>query len=347
MGVKSLPRICQKLIDHGMPGNTPAATIRWGTTPRQRTVVGTVSDLPRLVAEAKLAPPALTIVGKVVSLRETMNWFERRPLFGQTIVVTRTRQQASDLSERLTQLGGRVIEAPTIELHPPDEFSGVDEAISRIDQYDWVVFTSANGVRFTRDRLSQTGRDARAFGDARIAAIGDATARAVREHLFLSVDLCPESFVAEALADALEGKGEVRGKRFLLLRADIARPLLRERLEQGGAAEVRDVPVYETRPASSLPPELLDALQAREVTWVTFTSSSTARNFAALLGESYSEKLRGVKIASIGPITTATLKELGLEPDVQAETFVVEGLVEAIASSADSHNTGTPAAAAS
>jgi uroporphyrinogen III methyltransferase/synthase len=330
MGVKSLPRICQNLLDHGMPPATPAATIRWGTTPRQRTVVGTVADLPRRVAEAKLAPPALTIVGKVVSLRDTMNWFERRPLFGQSIVVTRTRQQASDLSDRLTQLGARVIEAPTIELHPPDEFSGVDEALRRIDQYHWVVFTSANGVRFTRDRLFEIGLDARAFGDAKVATIGDATAKAVRDLLFLKVDLSPPTFVAEALAAALESAGEVVGKRFLLLRADIARPILRERLQQLGAAEVLDVPIYETRPPASLPPELLEALEVGEVTWVTFTSSSTAKNFVALLGDGYREKLRGVNIASIGPITTATLKELGLEPAVQAEAFNIEGLVEAI-----------------
>jgi uroporphyrinogen III methyltransferase/synthase len=259
-----------------------------------------------------------------------MNWFERRPLFGQTVVVTRTRQQASELSDRLALLGARVIEAPTIELHPPGEFSGVDEALRRIDHFHWVVLTSANGVRFTRDRLSEIGLDARAFGNVKIATIGDATARAVRELLFLKVDLSPPTFVAEALAASLESAGEVVGKRFLLLRADIARPVLRERLKQGGAADVLDVPVYETRPAESLPPELLEALNAREVTWVTFTSSSTARNLVALLADNYHEKLRGVNIASIGPVTTATLKELGLEPAVQAEIFNIDGLVESI-----------------
>jgi uroporphyrinogen III methyltransferase/synthase len=160
--------------------------------------------------------------------------------------------------------------------------------------------------------------------------IGDATARAVREKLFLKVDLCPQSFVAEALADALTAKGVVRSGKFLLLRADIARPLLRERLQTAGAEEVRDVPVYETRPAEALPAELLEALDAGEVTWVTFTSSSTAKNFAALLGPDYARKLAGVKIASIGPITSSTLKELGLTPTIQAESFNVEGLVEAI-----------------
>jgi uroporphyrinogen III methyltransferase/synthase len=332
MGVKSLPRICQNLIDHGMPPDMPAATIRWGTTPRQRTVAGTVATLAQRVAEAKLGPPALTIIGRVVQMRDTLNWFERRPLFGQTVVVTRTRQQASDLSDRLTSLGANVIEAPTIELAPPDEWSNVDAALSRIAEFDWVVFTSANGVGFTKQRLAQTGRDARAFGHAKVAAIGDATARAIREELFLNVDLCPESFVAEALADEFAKRAHVKGARFLLLRADIARPVLRERLQRDGAAEVLDVPVYETRPAKALPPALLDALAAREVQWITFTSSSTAKNFASLLGPNYLESLHGVKIASIGPITTSTLRDLGLEPTVQADTFNIDGLIDALLS---------------
>jgi uroporphyrinogen III methyltransferase/synthase len=294
--------------------------------------VATVETLPQRVAEAKLAPPALTIVGRVVELRETLNWFERRPLFGQTVVVTRTRQQANGLSEKLTDLGANVIEAPTIELAPPGEWSGVDEALGRIGEYDWVVFTSQNGVSFARQRLAETGRDARAFGNCKIAAIGDATAREVREELFLNVDLCPESFVAEALADELANRGQVKGQRFLLLRADIARPVLRERLQRDGAAEVNDVPIYETRTAASLPQALQSALDAGDVTWATFTSSSTAKNFASLLGPDYAEKLKGVKIASIGPITTATLRELKLEPTVQAETFNVEGLVRAMLS---------------
>jgi len=330
MGVKSLPRICAKLIEHGMAPDMPAATIRWGTTPRQRTVVGTVRDLPAKAEEAGVKPPALTIIGKVVALRETLNWFERRPLFGQTVVVTRTRQQASDLTRRLEDLGAAVIEAPTIELSPPADTSAVDAALRSIHLYDWVVFTSANGVSFTKQRLAQLGLDARAFGKAKIAAIGDATAAAVREQLFLSVNLCPDSFVAEALADAFAARGEVTGRRFLLLRADIARPVLRDRLRDGGAAQVDDVPVYETKPATSLPDGLVESLDAGEVTWVTFTSSSTVRNFIALLGPEHVKQLRGVKLASIGPITTSTLRQLGLEPTVQPDVFNVEGLVQSL-----------------
>jgi uroporphyrinogen III methyltransferase / synthase len=283
------------------------------------------------VEEAKITPPALTIIGRVVSLRDTMNWFEKRPLFGQTIVVTRTRHQASDLSRQLDALGGGVIEVPTIEIAPPRDPSHVDQALARLHEYDWIIFTSANGVAETKRKLMHFGLDPRVFGKAKVAAIGDATADAIRQHLCLNVALCPAVFVAEALADELERRGEVTGRRFLLLRADIARPILRERLEADGAAQVHDVAVYETHPAKSLPPHLIDALDAKQVTWVTFTSSSTARNFIALLGDDYKAKLAYVKLASIGPITTATLRELDLEPTVEATTFNIAGLVAAIA----------------
>ena len=333
MGVKSLPRLTGKLIEHGMDPNMPAAAIQWGTTPRQRTVVATVATLAAKIAEAKITPPALTIVGRVVALRDTLNWFEKRPLFGQSIVVTRTRHQASDLSRQLEALGAGVIEAPTIEIAPPRDPSHVDQALARLHEYDWVIFTSANGVTETKRKLMQFGLDARVFGKAKIAAIGEATADNVRQQLCLTVALCPASFVAEALADELERRGEVGGRKFLLLRADIARPLLRERLERAGASQVNDVAVYETHPAASLPPHLIDALDARQLTWVTFTSSSTARNFIGLLGDDYKSKLAGIKLASIGPITTATLRELGLTPAVEAKQFNVAGLVAAIAES--------------
>ena len=330
MGVKALPRICAKLLENGLAPDTPAAAIRWGTTARQQTVVGTISDLPQKVAAAKLTAPAITIVGKVVSLRPALSWFESRPLFGQTIAVTRTRQQASDLSTELAELGAHVIEAPTIELAAPGEWSEVDQMLARIDEFDWVIFTSQNGVKFTRQRLLETGRDARALAGVRIAAIGSVTAEAIRHELCLKVDLCPQEFVAEALAADLEKHGEVRGRRFLLLRADIARPLLREKLLEGGAIEVRDVSIYQTRPATSLPQELLDAIAARDLNWITFTSSSTARNLMSLLGSDYKEKLAGVKLASIGPITTRTLVELGMQPTIQAQAYTIDGLVKAM-----------------
>lgn len=330
MGVKSLPHICRNLIEHGMDPAMPAATIRWGTLPRQRTVTGTISDLAARVEQAGLTAPAMTIVGRVVALRDVLNWFETRPLFGQTIVVTRTRHQASELSGKLAELGASVIEAPTIELVEPADWTAVDEVLRSVGAFDWVVFTSRNGVEFTRRRLFELDLDVRALAGAKVAAIGDATAGAVRQELSLRVDLCPRSFVAEALADALVEADAVRGKRFLLLRADIARPLLRERLLEGGAAEVRDLAVYETRPAAELPPHLSEALAAGQVNWVTFTSSSTAANFAQLLGGGYQTALAATRLASIGPITSRTLRGLGLRPDVEADTFTIDGLVAAI-----------------
>ena len=340
MGVKSLPRICRKLIDHGMPPDTPAATIRWGTTPRQRTVTGTVGDLSTKVAEAGLVPPALTIIGRVVSLRETLNWFERRPLFGQTIAVTRTRQQASDLSQRLAELGANVIEAPTIDVVPLENWEPVDAALKRLwrqsrhgdspDPYGIVIFTSANGVTATRSRLDALGLDARVFGCTTLAVVGEATARACRDHLAITPDVIPEQQTSEGLAMALSKRDVLPGALCLLLRADIARPELRSQLEAFGAGDLDDIEVYRTRPAAALPEELLTALDARELTWVTFTSSSTARNLASLLGPDYRTRLQGVKLASIGPVTTATLRELGLEPTVEAKTSNIEGLVSAI-----------------
>ncbi len=330
MGVKSLPRICAKLIENGKSQDTPAATIQWGTTPRQRTVIGTLANLPQRVEDEKIAPPALTIVGKVVSLRDTLNWFEKRPLFGESIVVTRTRQQASELTQKLEDLGAGVVEAPTIEIAPPEDSSKVDAALARLHEYDWIVFTSANGVSATKAKLAKFNLDARSFGKAKIAVIGDATAKAVRDQLCLNVDLCPQSFVAEALADEFERRGDITGRKFLLLRADIARPILRQRLEQGTAEHVHDVAVYETRSASALPQHVIDAIDDKRITWVTFTSSSTAKNFAQLLGPNYREKLAGVKLASIGPVTTQTLTELGLVPTIEAKTYNIDGVVEAI-----------------
>ncbi|HEX2972149.1 MAG TPA: uroporphyrinogen-III C-methyltransferase, partial [Tepidisphaeraceae bacterium] len=211
MGVKALPSICQKLIDHGMSPDMPAASIQWATTAHHRTIVGTLRDLPRKVAAARLTPPAITLVGRVVQLRQTMNWFENRPLFGQTIAVTRTRQQASDLAQQLEELGARVIEAPTIELVPPSDWTAVDQSLHAAAQFDWIIFTSQNGVAFTKQRLLELHLDARAFGQACIAAIGDATAAAIRQHLCLNVDLCPTSFVAEALADELLRQDQIQG----------------------------------------------------------------------------------------------------------------------------------------
>lgn len=330
MGVKSLPRISAKLIENGLDPTTPAATIQWGTTTRQRTCVATIGTIAEEVKRQGISAPAITVVGRVVGMRDTLQWFENRPLFGQTVVVTRTRDQASELSNRLESLGANVIEAATIETVPlPSD--AIDTALRSSLQGASAIFTSANGVRATRDRLRALRLDARVFTGATVAVIGEATARAVRELLCIEPDVVPPRAVAEALADELIARGNVAGRRFILLRAEIGRPVLVDRLRAAGAI-VEDVAIYETRIAPSLPQELIEALAGGNVDWITFTSSSTVRNFVTLLGASYHEKLAGVKIASIGPITTQTIRELGLTPTVISDKADVAALAKAIES---------------
>ncbi len=349
MGVKALPRISTKLIEHGLDPTTPTATIQWGTTGKQRTCVATIATIAGAVKAAHIGAPAITIVGKVVSMRESLNWFETRPLYGQTVVVTRTRDQSSDLSAQLESLGAVVLEAPTIEIVPVSDMARVDDVLrsaSRIHQAaaqpseaadrgvekKWFVFTSASGVRAMVERMRALKLDARHLAGVKVAVVGDATARAVRDLLCIEPDCIPEQFIAEALADELIARGEVAGGRFILFRADIARPVLVEKLRGAGAASVEDVTIYETRIASHLPEDVVEAFAGGRVDWVTFTSSSTAKNLVALLGDSYREKLDGVNLASIGPVTTQTLTALGLSSTVQADQFDVAGLVRAVLS---------------
>ncbi len=332
MGVKSLPRITQNLIEHGMDPSIPAATIQWGTTPRQRTITATVATIAEAAAAAGIAAPAITVIGRVVQLRESLAWFEKRPLFGQRVIVTRTRTQASALSDKLLRLGAEVLEAPTIAIELSDKSDHVSDTLQQIRQgaYDWVIFTSVNGVRMTAEALHHQQLDARALAKVRVAAVGAATADALRQYLCIEPDLLPSHATGEGLADALAEAGVIAGARFALLRADISRPVLVQRLQEEGAQKVEDVAIYRTRPVKALPQEVVDALQRGDIQWVTFTSSSTARNFISLLGEGYANILSRVRIASIGPITTATLSELGLNPTVQAPQARIDALVDAM-----------------
>jgi len=283
------------------------------------------------VQEAKIAPPAMTIIGKVVRLRQTLNWFERRPLFGKTIVVTRPVERASELSRRLTELGANVIEQPTIQLVAPQDHSALDAQLRDLAQSnpDWIIFTSPAGVAFTMRRLFKIGLDARALGSAKIGVIGEATASVVRSLLALRVDACPQEFVAEALADELIRRGEVSGKQFVLLRADIARPLLVQRLREAGAKEIRDVAIYENKPVLEPSAELMAALQNKQIDWIAFTSSSTASNLIAMLGPNAVGLLNGIRLASIGPVTSQTLRAAAFEP-IEASRHDIGGLIEAI-----------------
>ncbi len=328
MGVKQLAANTGKLIAAGLNPNTPAALIRWGTRSDQRTLTATVSTLAALAEAEGFRPPAMAVIGEVVALRERLNWFERRPLFGRRIAVTRTRQQASELAGRLAALGADVIEAPTIRIQPPDDFGPIDEALRRVAEYDWVILTSVNGVDAMVARMRACGLDARALGGVRVAAIGSATADRLRRW-FIEPDVVPEKFVAEALAESILRLGDVHARRFLLLRADIARPALREALTQVGAY-CDDVAVYQTLRADGLPEAVLDGLRDGDIDWITFTSSSTFTNFLGLLDEAGRSALHRVRLASIGPITSESIRQAGYAPTVEATTHTIEGLVQAI-----------------
>jgi len=328
MGVKNLAENCRRLIAAGRPPETPAAVIQAGTTPEQRTVTGALADIAARANEADIKPPAVLVVGAVVALRERLQWWETRPLWGKTAVVTRSREQASRLVELLNAAGARCLEVPTIEIGPPDDFAPLDEALDDISGYDWVVFTSANGVKAFMARLFAQGKDVRALGGVKIAAIGPATAQALREWAIVT-DVVPAAFKAEVLLEALSPH-VTPGSRILLARAQMAREVLPQGLVRLGA-EVQVAPVYKARHPREIPPEAEAALKEGKVDILTFTSSATVHNFAALLGKARFQQLAaGAAVAAIGPITRATLSEYGITPQIEPATFTIPALAAAI-----------------
>ena len=327
MGVKNLPRIVSQLIKHGRPKETPAAVIRCGTRPDQETVSGTLADIVQLAAGIK--PPAITLVGGVAGLRAALNWFETRPLFGRRIVVTRSREQASELTERLEELGAEVIEFPTIKIAPPEDFGPLDAAIRNVASFDWIIFTSANGVRHFFDRCRTLGVDIRSLAGPRLAAIGPGTAAAL-EALLLRVDMQPQKFVAEAVIAEFKKLGNVSGLRILLPRTEIARSLIPDELRAFGA-QITEVQAYVTQVEDHPDPAVIERMLDVPVDVVTFTSSSTVRNFVQCLGRQRMEKIMAhARCASIGPITTRTAQDLGLKVAIEAAESTIPGLVEAI-----------------
>ncbi len=324
MGLLSFAEIARRLIDAGMDPSTPAAALRWVTRGDQSTVSGTVCDLAERIQSTGMRPPALVIIGEIVSLRPEIDWFGELPLRGQSIVVTRAESQALGLCRRLRRLGARVISVPTIAFEPPTDWGPADEAIRKLREFDWAIFTSVNGVDRFVARLLASGRDLRDL-PGRIGAIGPATAERVRS-LHLRVDLQPDEFVAEALVRAFQRR-QMRGASVLLPRAEEARPVLPRELEDLGARVVV-APVYRTvLPDSSRELAGRAWKVAERPDWVTVTSSSTVRNLAALVGTA---GLAGTRLASIGPITSATARNLGLEVTAEATSYTAKGLVAAL-----------------
>jgi uroporphyrinogen III methyltransferase/synthase len=334
MGLVNFREIARELIAHGRSPLTPAMAVRWATRPDQKTIAGTLETLPDLIEKAALKPPATILIGEVVSLRDRFNWFEHLPLFGKKIVVTRDKGQSPLLAEPLEELGAEILFVPVIEIADASEASLLDQAIGRLDSYDWLIFTSANGVRHFVEALDRSDRDLRAL-KAKICTIGPAT-RAAVESLHLRVDVMPKEYVAESLLEALAAE-DLRGRRVLLPRAAVARDLVPVALTERGAL-VDVVEAYRTIMPLDAPRRAMEAL-ARKPDWITFTSSSTVNNLVAALGEAEAggEALRqfqrdGGKLASIGPITSETARSFGLTIDAEADPHTIEGLVSAIAS---------------
>ncbi|BBO92023.1 uroporphyrinogen-III C-methyltransferase [Desulfosarcina ovata] len=328
MGVKNLPLIAANLVENGRPADTPVAVIRWGTTPHQETVTGTLDSIVEMVRKAGIKAPAIIIVGGVVKLRESMQWFEKRPLLGQRIVVTRARQQASNLVQRLTEAGAECVQCPTIKVVPPADGAPLDRAIADLDQYDWVVFTSVNGVGYFFRRLFEKGLDVRALGHLKTACIGPATAAHLRS-FGLGSDIIPTSYRAESVVEAFVAT-PVAGLKILLPRAKEARSVLPVELTRMGAT-VDEVTAYETLQAQSDTDALIKRLDAGTIDMVTFTSSSTVTNFHRMLPPDRAHQLMaGVSVASIGPITSQTARDLGYTVTIEAEDFTIDGLVKAI-----------------
>jgi uroporphyrinogen III methyltransferase/synthase len=322
MGLSHFDEIARRIIAGGRAASTPAMAVRWGTRPDQEVVTGTLGTLPRLIQESGLRPPATIIVGDVVELRGKLSWFERLPLFGQCVVNTRAKDQADSLSTPLRQLGAEVVEMPTIEIQAAPDYAALDGDIARLSEYDWLIFTSVNGVRFFLDRLDAGRSDLRAIR-GKLCAVGPATREAL-ERFHLKVDVMAEEYVAEGLLRTLSGHN-LSGAKVLIARAAVARDVLPDELRRRGAL-VDVVEAYRTGVPDGLN-AIAAAVLEKKPDWITFTSSSTAANLIAACG---SDHLKGIRVASIGPVTTATLRQAGVTVTAEALPHTVPGLVAAI-----------------
>ena len=327
MGMKNLPDIAAKLIASGMDKDTPAALVHWGTTSRQRSLASTLADLPDAAVREGFTNPSIIVVGDVVRLKDKLDWFEKKPLFGRTVVVTRAREQASESADLFARKGAHVIQFPTITISPLRDYGELDEAVANLSRYGWLVFTSVNGVRFFRERLHALKLDARALHGVKVAAIGPATAKAV-EAMGVYADLVPSSYVAEGVAEAMLKLG-MKGQRVLLPRAREAREVLPEALRAAGA-EVDVITAYENVPSEENREEVMKALEEGRLDCVTFGSSSTVRNFLASIPMETLQKHPEVRFAAIGPVTAKTMHEMGMNVDIQPEQFTIPALVDAV-----------------
>jgi uroporphyrinogen III methyltransferase/synthase len=328
MGITTLRRSMARMVEHGRSSHTPAALVRWATTAGQQVITGTIADIADKAEAAGFKPPAVTIVGEVVGLRERLRWFDNRPLSGRKIIVTRAADQAGEFSSLLQGLGASVLECPTIKLVEPESWDELDAAITALSGFSWLVLTSGNAVRFFFQRLEARGLDARALGGCKVCAVGPKTAEVARTFGICS-DLVPSDYKAEGVVAALSVIG-ISGNKILFPRADRAREVIPQELERLGA-RVTDPVSYRNILPERLCPEAIFALEKRSVDCITFTSSSTVHNLAQMLGaDLLVDMLKGVAVASIGPITSKTCRELGLKVDIEPKEFTLLNLAEAV-----------------
>ena len=326
MGVKNLAQITDALISRGKSPDTPAALIRRGTTPHQQSLTGTLGGIVEMARINQFKPPAILVVGEVVGLRETLGWFDGKPLFGMGVVITRPERQVDDLARLLAAEGANPIAFPTIAIEPPAAWSDLDAALETLDTFDWLIFTSANGVQFFFDRLKQKGRDVRDLKGRKICCIGPATAKQVEDR-GVRVDLVPQDYIAEGILKSFAAM-DLTGAKILIPRAEKARDILPEGLAKMGAGVVVAA-TYRTVNSGRKKEELASRIEAGEVQMLTFTSSSTVTNFVEIMGPDY--KLPpDVKIACIGPVTAATAKKAGFSVDIEQDEYTMEGLVASL-----------------
>jgi uroporphyrinogen III methyltransferase/synthase len=330
MGITSLRKNMQKMVDHGRCPTTPAALVRWATTSSQQVLTGTVESIATLAENADFKPPAVAIVGEVVQLREHLRWFDIRPLSGRKIIVTRAAEQAGEFSSMLEDRGANVLECPTIKLIEPISWLELDTAIGNISRFDWIVFTSVNTVRFFFDRLSYLNLDSRALANSKICAVGPKTAQFIRLY-GIQPDLIPTEYKAEGVVKELIKIG-ISGKTILYPHADQARDVIPVQLRVNGADVTAPV-TYQNVLPDRICPESILALEKRCVDCITFTSSSTVHNLSNLLGNDLlTDMLKGVTVASIGPVTSKTCREIGLKVDIEPHEYTLKALTESIAS---------------
>lgn len=329
MGVERIKTLSHQLIAKGLSADTPVGMVRWGTTGRQQTLIATLGTVADEVERTGFSAPAVTLIGDVVTMRDRLNWFETRPLFGQRVVVTRTREQASQVSRKLRDLGAGVLEIPTIKIVPPDAKQDLVDAILELNSYEWLVFTSPNGVTSFFDAFFKAFKDLRDLGGCRIAAIGPATAAKLTE-LHLQVDLMPQNYISSEIAEAFKNEQDIENQNILLLRAQAANPDLPKVLSEMGAI-VDDVACYKTVAETEDLSGAAEQFVKDGADWITFSSASTVEHFHARFNLVESRrKWPGLRLASIGPETTKALTALGLKPDVEAMPHTIEGLVQAV-----------------